>query len=257
MGVGVAAVHDAVDIDLLRAQVLGHVQQAEQMVNVAVHAAVAGQAHKVDGLARVNGRFHITHQNVVLAHTAVPDALGDEGELLVHDAARTNVGVAHLAVAHLAVGQAHVHAGGPDGGVGVLGKQPVQVGRFRRHNGVAVGLVRHPAKPIQDAEHYRFLCHKVQSPCVKRACMAGAFPTPRPEAPRGGTASAAAKMGRAGTAPARPGLFYAGRVQPSVAAFTMAANFSAFRAAPPIRPPSTSGLLSSSAALPSFMLPPY
>ncbi|EJX03511.1 secreted protein [gut metagenome] len=37
----------------------------------------------------------------------------------------------------------------------------------------------------------------------------------------------------------------------------MSAKSSAFRAAPPIRPPSTSGFASSSSALAGFMLPPY
>ncbi len=38
---------------------------------------------------------------------------------------------------------------------------------------------------------------------------------------------------------------------------TMAAKSAALRLAPPIRPPSTSGLDTRSAALPGFMLPPY
>ena len=42
-----------------------------------------------------------------------------------------------------------------------------------------------------------------------------------------------------------------------VAASTISQNLPACRDAPPIRPPSTSGLASSSAALPGFMLPPY
>ena len=42
-----------------------------------------------------------------------------------------------------------------------------------------------------------------------------------------------------------------------LAAFTIAANFSATREAPPIRPPSTLVLERSSSALPSFMEPPY
>ena len=115
----------------------------------------------MDGRAGLDGRLHVGHQHRVLGHFAVPDALGDEGELLVNDAAGANVGVAHLAVAHLAVGQAHIHAGSSDGGVGVLGKQTVQVGGAGCHNGVALGLLRHPAKAVHDAEQYRFfLRHK-------------------------------------------------------------------------------------------------
>ena len=98
-----------------------------------------------------------------LAHLAVLDALGDAGELLVDDAAGADVGVAHLAVAHLAVRQPHVHAGGPDGGIGILGKKAVQVGGAGRHDGVALDLIGHPAEAVHDTEQYRFfLRHKMR-----------------------------------------------------------------------------------------------
>ena len=47
----------------------------------------------MDGLAGVNGSFHVLDQDRVLEHLAIPDGFGDEGELLVHDAACTHVGV--------------------------------------------------------------------------------------------------------------------------------------------------------------------
>ena len=43
----------------------------------------------------------------------------------------------------------------------------------------------------------------------------------------------------------------------ALAAFTIAVNLSVLRDAPPIRPPSTLGFARSSAALPSFIEPPY
>ena len=94
------------------------------------------------------------------------DGLGDEGELLVHDAACAHVGVADLGVAHLAVGQADSHAGSVDGGHGVFCHQSIQMGGLGGHHGVAVGLVRHPAEAIHDAQKNRFLCHKMESPLI-------------------------------------------------------------------------------------------
>ena len=128
VGVGVTAVHDGVDIDVFGAQSLGHIQQAEQVLLVAVHAAGAHQAHKVDGLAGVDGRLHVADQDVVLLHLAVHDGLGDEGQLLVDDAAGADVGVADLRVAHLAVGQADAHPRRADGDVGAGGEQVVEIG---------------------------------------------------------------------------------------------------------------------------------
>ena len=166
MGVGVAAVGDAVQVDVLGTHVLGHFQHAEPVVRVAVHAAGAHQAHQMDGLAGVDGSLHVLDQHRVLEHLAVLDGLGDQGQLLVHDAAGTHVGVADLRVAHLAVGQADSHAGSLDGGHGVFCHQSIQMGGLGGHHGIAVGLARHPAEAIHDAQKNRFLCHKMKSPLI-------------------------------------------------------------------------------------------
>ena len=143
---------------------LRHLQHAKPVVGMAVHAAGAHQTHQVDGLACVDGGLHVLDEDGVLEHLAVADGLGDEGQLLVDDAARAHVGVADLGVAHLAVGQADSHAGGINGGHGVLCHQSIQMGGLGSHNGVAEGLVRHPAEAIHDAQKNRFLCHKIESP---------------------------------------------------------------------------------------------
>ena len=169
IGRDVAAVHDGVHVQLGGAQVLCQVQQAEQMLDVAVHAARGEKAHQMDGFAALDGGLHGPHNGLVFADGAILDGFGDAGELLVHDAARTDVGVAHLAVAHLAVGQANVHAGGADGGVGAGGEQTVQVGGAGGHNGVAVGLFGHPAEAVEDAEHERLFGHESHSFVENRA----------------------------------------------------------------------------------------
>ena len=143
---------------------LCHFQHAEPVVGMAVHAAGAHQTHQVDGLTGLDSGLHVLDQHRVLEHLAVADGLGDEGELLVHDAACAHVGVADLGVAHLAVGQTDSHAGSINGGHGVLFHQSIQMGGLGSHNGVAKGLVRHPAEAIHDAQKNRFLCHKIESP---------------------------------------------------------------------------------------------
>ena len=158
--VGIAAIGDAVEVDLLGTHVLGHLQHAEPVVCVAVDAAGADQTHQVNGLARVDGGLHVLDQNRVLEHLTVLDGLGDEGELLVDDAAGAHVGVADLGVAHLAIGQANGHAGGVDGGHGVLCHQRIDEGLVGDGHSVTIGLVGGPAEAIHDAEHYGFLGHR-------------------------------------------------------------------------------------------------
>ena len=147
----VPAVHKAVDEHFLHAHALGHFQQSVQVGVVAVHAAVGQQAHQVERLAVVLGVVHGLQQGLVLIHVAVLGGLGDAGQLLVDNAARADVGVAHFAVAHLAVRQAHVHAGGANLGVGVLGEDFIQVGFVGGGNGVA--LYGSNAEAVQDHQN--------------------------------------------------------------------------------------------------------
>ncbi len=154
--VSVTAIHDSMDIDVLCTQGLGHVQQAEQVVNMAVHAAVAHKAHKMDSLARVYSGLHVLDKNRIFLHLTIADGLGDKGELLVDDAACTDVGVADLRVAHLPVGQANTHTGSADGGIWAGGKQLIKIGRIGCYDRVAVYLIRHPAKAVQNTKKNRF-----------------------------------------------------------------------------------------------------
>ena len=164
MRVGITAIGDAVQVNVLCTQMFCHFQHAEPVVCVAVHTAGAHQTHQMDGLAGIDGSLHVLDQNRVLEHLAVLDGLGDEGELLVHDAASAHVGVANLRVAHLALGQTDGHTGSVDGGHGIFCHQSIEVGFLCGDHGVAEGLLRHPAEAIHDAQKNRFLCHKIESP---------------------------------------------------------------------------------------------
>ena len=179
VGVGVAAIGDAVEVDFLCPHLLCHFQHTEPVVSVAVDAAGTHQTHQVDRLAGVDGSLHVLDEDGVLEHLTVADGLGDEGQLLVDDAAGAHIGVTHLRVAHLAVGQAHSHAGSVDGGHRIFCHQRVKERLLGCNHGVAVGLVGGPAKAVHDAEQNRFLGHKIGSPLKIQQTAPGSLPEMR------------------------------------------------------------------------------
>ena len=156
-GIGrhIAAVHDGMHINLLQARAPGHFQQRIQVRIVAVHAAIGNKANQVQRSAVFFDALHRARKRGVFKEAAVLNILGNARQLLINDAPCADVGMAHLAVAHLAVRQADIHARGTDGGIRILREQTVQVRRFCGGNGVAVGLVRHPAKAVHNAKKQR------------------------------------------------------------------------------------------------------
>ena len=93
---------------------------------VAVHAAIADQAHQMNALSGFLGRVHGMNQRCLFKERPVLNVLGDTGQLLIDDTARTDVEVADLAVAHLAIGQTHVHTACTQFGVRIAGHERVQ-----------------------------------------------------------------------------------------------------------------------------------
>src|SRR5690606_17886692 len=76
----------------------------------------------------------------VVDEAAVGDVLVDAGKALVNDAARAQVHVADLGVAHLAFRQADLQAGGVDQGVRAGGPETVPDRRVRHRDGVVPGF---------------------------------------------------------------------------------------------------------------------
>ena len=107
------------------------------MAQVAVDAAGGQQTHNVQGLAVCLGVLHGLDIDGVFKEFAVCDLLAHLGQDLEHHTACADIGVAHLGVAHLPLGQTHVQPGGGQGGAGVLGKEPVKIGLFGLGYGVA------------------------------------------------------------------------------------------------------------------------
>ena len=134
----VAAVQEAVDVHLGQALVLCHLQQGEQMLDVGVYAAVGQQTVQVQAAALGQTVVHGLVIGIVFEEAAIVDGAADAGQILEHHTASADVGVAHLAVAHLPGGQTHIQSAGGQGGVGVFLEQPVKHRRFRQGHGVVV-----------------------------------------------------------------------------------------------------------------------
>ncbi len=106
------------------------------MILVGMHAAITHQAQEVQAFAFGLGKG--IHQDGLPGEFAFTNALVDAGQVLIDDAAGPKVEVAHFAVAHLAIGEAHVLTTAAHGAPGVLGIELVVKGRVSQQRGVAV-----------------------------------------------------------------------------------------------------------------------
>ena len=112
VGVGVAAVHEAVHIHLVESLLLRDAQELIEVVEAGVYSAVRAEAHEVELAA---AGLHIVVRSaylLVLEELVVAAGHVYLHEVLIYDPAGTEVHVSYLGVAHLAVGQAHIFAAG-------------------------------------------------------------------------------------------------------------------------------------------------
>ena len=117
----IPAVQERVDIDLLQPPALGHLQKGPEVGVVGVDAPIGEKAVEVEGVPPRLAGVHGGHVGFVFKEGAVLDGPGNPGQVLVDNPTSADVGVAHLAVAHLPVGEPHVQPGGGEGGVGAGG----------------------------------------------------------------------------------------------------------------------------------------
>ncbi len=75
-----------------------------------MYAAVGSEAHEVDGLSAFLGIGECVFDLGIVHDRAFAYGLVDLDKILIHHSACTDVEVAHLGVAHLAVGEAYVLA---------------------------------------------------------------------------------------------------------------------------------------------------
>ena len=107
---------------------------------MAVHAAVGQEAQDVQRAALCKRVVHGLDVGRVFKEAAIVDGVRYPGQVLVHHAARANVGVADLGVAHLSLWQTHVQAGGGQLGVRAAGQEFVHDGGLGRPDRVTCVL---------------------------------------------------------------------------------------------------------------------
>lgn len=139
--VGVTAVHEAVQEHFLKTVLLGDIAEGENMVERGVHAAGRGQTHEVDANAVFFGVAESVFDFGVVENRAVGNGFVDFHEVLIYHAPCADVEVAYFRVAHLAVGEAHVFAGGLKFGVGIFFEKLIPVGGMGGVDGVALRAV--------------------------------------------------------------------------------------------------------------------
>ena len=150
VGRRVAAVHEAVDENVLHLVFARHAQQLEQMLDVRMHAAVAHQPDQMQ-LASA-AALHRVEQQRLAEEFAAGDQLVDARDVHLDDAAGADIQVAHFAIAHLPFGQADVRAGGVNQRVGKILQQAVVIGFAGEGDGVALGFGA-IAPAVEDGQH--------------------------------------------------------------------------------------------------------
>ena len=122
------------------------------MVLVRVHPAIGHQAEQVAGAAAGAQRRGQPGQRRRTCDAAIGDRVPDAHQFLRDYAARAEVEVPDLRIAHLAARQADITAGGVQEGVRTGGPEPVEMGRAGLGDRVVRRLLS-PAETVQDDEH--------------------------------------------------------------------------------------------------------
>lgn len=164
LGVGVAAVTEEVDVDLGHANLLGHLEQAEQVVDVRVDTAVRDQTEQMQAAVALLCAGEALDDVVDLVELALLDGLVDAHNVLPDDTAGANVQVTDLAVAHEAFGETDGERRGLElsvalGDLAALFGELVHPGSVGIEDGVAlVGRILAGDTPSVNADEDCFLC---------------------------------------------------------------------------------------------------
>ena len=129
---------------------------------MAVHATRRNEAHEVQGAVLFLHAVDDRKESFVLEEVAVLDVAGDAGQLLIDDAAGTDVGMTNFGVTHLTIRQADEFAGSLQLAGLVIGKESVENRSVSYlYSVVLVGFITEAAA-IHDDEGHRCIfksCH--------------------------------------------------------------------------------------------------
>jgi hypothetical protein len=151
----VAPVEERVHGDARYAGRRGEVDHREDVGFMAVHATGREQAEHVQAGVRIAGRATGAEQGRIACEAAIGNRRVNAGQVLVDHATRTDVHVAHLGIAHLALGQADLEAVGIDEAVRTLGEQAPPVRAAGHGDGIVRRLLA-MAPAIEDQQQDRF-----------------------------------------------------------------------------------------------------
>ncbi len=149
LGRDVAAVEEAVDENLFHAACLCHVEHRKDVLEVTVHTAGGEKSHHMQRFSICLGILDRLDVDRVFKELAGTDLLGDLRQDLEDDAARADVGVADLGIAHLSLGQTDVQTGGKKLGAGIVREELIEIGGFGLGDRVARGG-RRDAEAVHD-----------------------------------------------------------------------------------------------------------
>ena len=152
----VTAVHEAVEAYLAQTVAARQLEQREHVIDMRVYAAVGQQAEDMQRGIKPFALVDCAHERLVREEIAVLNGLGDAGQLLIDDTARTDIGVTNLGVAHLAVRQTDIQTGSADINQRILLKDAVKVRGVGRLNGIALLLLT-MAETVHDDQRGRLL----------------------------------------------------------------------------------------------------
>ncbi|MND93237.1 hypothetical protein D3C80_854180 [compost metagenome] len=142
-------------VDVLSAALEGQFGHGNQVILVAVYAAIGQQAHEVHGFSGGDRFVHGSADGRILEELAVADRFGDASEVLIHHAAGAEVHVTDFGVAHLAIRKADVHAAARDQAVRHGGPQAVQYGLLRGEDSVGFRAVT-VTEAVENHQDQRF-----------------------------------------------------------------------------------------------------
>ena len=125
------------------------------MDHMAMHASVGHHAHQMRRPARGTQPLDKPHKAFVAHEAAVLDRKVDLAQIHRDDAARADIGMAHLGIAHLPARQSDVGAEGGQGCVRTIAHQPVEVRRRGLIRRALFGPVGQ-APAVKNAQDHRF-----------------------------------------------------------------------------------------------------
>ena len=140
--------------DRLHAGLVQDLRQRDRVLLVRVHAAGRHQAEQVAGAARRLQLRDQVRERRRAGEAAVLGGVADARQFLHHHAPGADVQMTDLGIAHLAVRQPDVAAGGVQEGVRAALPQPVEV-RLARLTDRVVGGFLAPAEAVEDHQHHR------------------------------------------------------------------------------------------------------